>query len=189
MAARLVLCLVILMQVLGSAVGIRPPAMYVFGGLDAGLVSRANRRYYGIDYPLRIPTGRFSNGYNTADYVERGHQHPIVEAGSVLQRDQGSDGRHAATLGSGAAANALLARSIFLVGVGSNDLFGFAAAEQAQNRSAADDVAAFYTSLISNYSAAITELYTMGARRFGIINVGLLGQSISLLHAPNDVDD
>ena len=32
-------------------------------------VPRANRRYYGIDFPGRILTGRFSNGYNTADYV------------------------------------------------------------------------------------------------------------------------
>ncbi|TVU43330.1 hypothetical protein EJB05_09790, partial [Eragrostis curvula] len=76
--ARQLLCLLISMGVL-AAVGARPPAMYVFGDstLDVGNnnylagagVSRANRPYYGIDFPLRIPTGRFSNGYNTADYV------------------------------------------------------------------------------------------------------------------------
>ena len=56
------------------------PAMYVFGDstLDVGNnnylpgtnVPRANRPYYGIDLPgSGKPTGRFSNGYNTADFV------------------------------------------------------------------------------------------------------------------------
>lgn len=60
---------------------------------------------------------------------------------------------------------ALLSRSVFLIGIGGNDLSAFANAEHqdARNRSAAvaarhddDDVAAFYGSLISNYSATIT---------------------------------
>ena len=56
------------------------PAMYVFGDstLDVGNnnylpgegVPRANKPYYGIDLPgSGKPTGRFSNGYNTADFV------------------------------------------------------------------------------------------------------------------------
>jgi hypothetical protein len=51
----------------------------------------------------------------------------------------------------------LLSKSFFLVGVGSNDFFAFLTAQAKQNRSATpSDVAAFYGSLISNYSAAIT---------------------------------
>jgi len=77
----LLLCLVISMQALiGTvAVGGRPPAMYVFGSsiLDIGnnnyllgpAVDRANHPYNGVDFPGSIPTGRFSNGYNIADYV------------------------------------------------------------------------------------------------------------------------
>ena len=71
--------------VLGAVAGIRPsklvrevPAMYVFGDstLDVGNnnyltgegVPRADKPYYGIDLPgSGKPTGRFSNGYNTAD--------------------------------------------------------------------------------------------------------------------------
>ena len=79
-----VLCLVISMEILGAAAagGVLqpPPAMYVFGDstLDVGNnnylpgtnVPRANRPYYGIDLPgSGKPTGRFSNGYNTADFV------------------------------------------------------------------------------------------------------------------------
>ncbi|KAF8686860.1 hypothetical protein HU200_043364 [Digitaria exilis] len=77
-----------------------------------------------------------------------------------------------------AAVKALLTKSIFLIGVGSNDLFVFAATEAARNRSAAEqqsDAAALFADLISNYSATITELYAMGARKFAIINVGLVG--------------
>lgn len=61
-----------------------------------------------------------------------------------------------AKAGSGAVSD-LLAKSFFLFGVGSNDMFAFAAAQQKLNRSATpSEVEAFYTSLISNYSAAIT---------------------------------
>ncbi|KAM0898447.1 hypothetical protein ACQ4PT_021925 [Festuca glaucescens] len=55
------------------------------------------------------------------------------------------------------AISSLLSRSFFLIGVGSNDMFVFAAAPD-------DDAAAFYGSLIASYSAAITDLYRMGAR-------------------------
>jgi hypothetical protein len=57
------------------------------------------------------------------------------------------------------AVNALLFKSIFLLGVGSNDLFVFAAAQQSRNRTAAEqqsDAAALFADLLSNYSATIT---------------------------------
>lgn len=66
-----------------------------------------------------------------------------------------------------AAVRILLSRSFFLISVGSNDLFVFAAAPA--------DVVALYSSLISGYNTTITSLYNMGARKFGILNVGLLG--------------
>ncbi|CAN6177312.1 unnamed protein product [Urochloa humidicola] len=79
---RLLLCLAMCMQVLVVAgAGARPPAMYVFGSsiVDVGnnnylpgpAVPKANRPFNGIDFPGSIPTGRFSNGYNTADYVAK----------------------------------------------------------------------------------------------------------------------
>jgi hypothetical protein len=62
-----------------AAAGGRPPAMFVFGDstLDVGNnnylagpgVPQANKPYYGIDFPGSVPTGRFSNGYNIADYL------------------------------------------------------------------------------------------------------------------------
>ncbi|TVU10921.1 hypothetical protein EJB05_44476, partial [Eragrostis curvula] len=55
------------------------PAMYVFGDgvldvgnnnyLPLGDSNRADHPYYGIDLPGGQPTGRFSNGYNIADFI------------------------------------------------------------------------------------------------------------------------
>jgi hypothetical protein len=58
-----------------------------------------------------------------------------------------------------AAVTKLLADSIVLMGIASNDMFVFAGGEQARNRSAAEqqtDAAALFADLLSNYSATIT---------------------------------
>ncbi|XP_015064866.1 GDSL esterase/lipase At5g33370-like [Solanum pennellii] len=56
------------------------PAIFVFGDSTvdvgtnnylAGSLATANNRYYGIDYPHHVATGRFSNGYNPADFIAR----------------------------------------------------------------------------------------------------------------------
>lgn len=49
------------------------------------------------------------------------------------------------------AASALLSRSVFLIGIGGNDLSAFANTGQAQSHDAE-----FYSSLVSNYKATIT---------------------------------
>ncbi|XP_040381412.1 GDSL esterase/lipase At5g55050-like [Oryza brachyantha] len=228
--------MVSLVQVLGAvavAGGVEPskvrrqvPAVYVFGDstLDVGNnnylpgkdVPKANKPYYGIDFPASKPTGRFSNGYNVADYVAKSlgfdkspmaylalkARNYVVPAALVLGVSYASAGAgildstnaggniplskqvvyfnstRAAMVGKAGsgAVRGLLAKSFFLFGVGSNDVFAFATALQKQNRSATpDEVKAFYTTLLSNYSAAITELYGLGARKFGIINVGPVG--------------
>ncbi|KAF7829020.1 GDSL esterase/lipase [Senna tora] len=56
------------------------PALYIFGDstFDVGTnnflsdsKAKADYKYYGIDFPNSEATGRFSNGYNTADYVAK----------------------------------------------------------------------------------------------------------------------
>lgn len=208
--------------------------MFVFGDstLDVGNnnylagpgVPQANKPYYGIDFPGSVPTGRFSNGYNIADYLAKSmgfasspppYLSLAPSTGRLVLTARGSGVSYASggagildstemqnagnniplskqvqyfkstkaqlvtKLGS-RATHLLLSRSVFLFSVGSNDLFVFATAQASahNNKSAADqqrDVATLYASLISNYSATITELHTMGARKFAIINVGLLG--------------
>ncbi|CAL5040557.1 unnamed protein product [Urochloa decumbens] len=219
--------------VLGVVVaGVEPskkmvPAVYVFGDstLDVGNnnhltgkeVPRADKPYYGIDLPgSGKPTGRFSNGYNIADFIARNlgfEKSPlaylVLKARNYLIPSAITRGVSYASAGAGIldstnaggniplsqqvrlfestkaemeaavgprAVSELLGRSLFLVGMGSNDFFAFLTAQAKQNRSATpSDVAAFYGSLISNYSAAITDLYKLGARKFGIINVGPVG--------------
>ncbi|CAN6192531.1 unnamed protein product [Urochloa humidicola] len=226
-----VLCLVISMDVLGTAAGVlKPPPIYVFGDstLDVGnnnfllpgdsSVPRAIWPYYGIDFP-GVPAGRFSNGDNIADYLaksigfwsspppylllelnpgllvstalEFGVSYASGGAGILESTNAGFNiplpkqvqyfsytrAKMVADVGSGAVST-LLARSVFLISVGNNDVFMFGRMEQALNRSPEQqqsDAAAFFAGLISNYSATITELYEMGARKFAIINVGLIG--------------
>lgn len=184
-----------------AAAGARPPAMFVFGDstLDVGNnnylsgpdVPRANKPYYGIDFPGSVSTGRFSNGYNIADYLAKSLGFPwspppylslapssgrLVQAavaGGVSYASGGAgilDSTNAgnniplskqvqyfnatrskmvAAVGSGAV-DTLLSRSVVLIGAGGNDLSAFANAQQQS------DAAAFYGSLMSNYSAAIT---------------------------------
>ncbi|TVU07553.1 hypothetical protein EJB05_40914 [Eragrostis curvula] len=219
---------------LGAVAGVQPskivhqvPAIYVFGDstLDVGNnnhlqgkeVPRADKPYYGIDLPgSGKPTGRFSNGYNVADFVAknlgfeksplaylvlkarnymipsaitRGVSYASAGAGILDSTNAGGNiplskqvhylestkAEMVAKVGPRAVSD-LLARSFFLVGVGSNDLFAFATAQAQQNGSATQsDVAAFGSSLISSYMGAITELYKLGARKFGIINIGPVG--------------
>lgn len=58
----------------------RPRAFFVFGDslVDSGnnnylaTTARADAPPYGIDYPTRRPTGRFSNGFNIPDLISNG---------------------------------------------------------------------------------------------------------------------
>lgn len=82
----LVLSLVLLISAVAGSICLseeivqQVPTIYVFGDstMDVGNnnylpgknVPRADQLYYGIDMPgSGKPTGRFSNGYNTADFV------------------------------------------------------------------------------------------------------------------------
>nr|CAB3471479.1 unnamed protein product [Digitaria exilis] len=167
------------------------PAIYVFGDstMDVGNnnylpgneVPRADHPYYGVDLPgSGKPTGRFSNGYNVADFVGSGILDSTNAGGNIplwqqVRLFESTKAEMEATVGPQAVSH-LVSKSFFLFGIGSNDFFAFTRELAKQNRSATQsDVAALYGSLVSNYSASITELYTLGARKFGIINVGPVG--------------
>ncbi|KAG2652935.1 GDSL esterase/lipase At4g16230-like [Panicum virgatum] len=79
------LCLLVLAAATGAEAARHPrlvPAVFVFGDstVDVGnnnhlnitAAARANYPHYGVDLPGSPPTGRFSNGLNTADLLARG---------------------------------------------------------------------------------------------------------------------
>ncbi|XP_051199410.1 GDSL esterase/lipase At1g71691 [Lolium perenne] len=211
------------------------PAVFVLGDstLDVGNnnhlpgkdVPRANVPFYGIDFPGGpMPTGRFSNGYNIADFIAKNlgfEKSPLAYLvlksrnyliPSALTRGVSYASAGAGILDSTNAGNniplskqliyfastksemeaawgtqkvsTLLANSFFLLGFGSNDMFQ-------TNPKTPADVAALYAVLVSNYSAAITNLYGMGARKFGIINVGPVGcvPGVRVLNATGACND
>ncbi|KAF6172545.1 hypothetical protein GIB67_007058 [Kingdonia uniflora] len=59
------------------AVSQKIPAIFIFGDSTADVgtnnfidsKAKADHPYYGMDFPNSKPTGRFSNGYNTADFL------------------------------------------------------------------------------------------------------------------------
>ncbi|KAJ3681941.1 hypothetical protein LUZ60_014514 [Juncus effusus] len=63
----------------GASVRPSVPALFVFGDsladvgnnnyLDIPVNLKSNYLYYGIDFPGRVATGRFTNGFNSIDYI------------------------------------------------------------------------------------------------------------------------
>ncbi|KAE8814307.1 GDSL esterase/lipase [Hordeum vulgare] len=230
--------LVVVGAVVIGARAARPPvvpAMFVLGAstLDVGNnnhlpgkdVPRADHPFYGIDFPGGArATGRFSNGYNIADFIARQlgfERSPVayleLKSRNCLIPNALKGGVSYASAGAGIldSTNAgkniplskqvryfastmaemetawgrynvskLLASSFFLLSIGNNDLL------QSTPKTHAD-VVALYTTLFSNYSTAITHLYGMGARKFGIINTGPVGcfPRVRLLNATGACHD
>ncbi|KAL6912156.1 hypothetical protein ACP4OV_000961 [Aristida adscensionis] len=194
------------------------PALYVFGD---STVDVGNNKYlpgnsapqlpYGIDFPDSRPTGRFSNGYNVADFVAKllGFKRSPPAYLSLTPRTsrqimRGFRGVNYASGGSGIldttgntitlskqieyfaatkskmlasaggrgspSVEELLAKSLFLISDGGNDMFAFLK----QNRTARE-VPSFYGDLLSNYTRHVQALYQLGARRFGVVDVPPLG--------------
>ncbi|TVU28459.1 hypothetical protein EJB05_19976 [Eragrostis curvula] len=194
------------------------PAVYVFGD---STVDVGNNQYlpgnsalqlpYGIDFPHSRPTGRFSNGYNVADFVAKllGFKRSPPAYLSLTPRTsrqlmRGFRGANYASGGSGIldttgdsitltkqieyfaatrskmmatsggkgspSIDELLSKSLFLISDGGNDLFAFLS----QNRTASE-VPSLYADLLSNYTRHVGALYSLGARRLGIVDVPPLG--------------
>ncbi|KAJ1289108.1 hypothetical protein BS78_02G139900 [Paspalum vaginatum] len=108
-----------------------------------------------------------SGGAGILDSTNTGNNIPLSKQ---VQYFRSTRSQMVAKLGS--RTTALLSKSVFLFSVGSNDLFAFAAGQQ---RGGDADVAALYASLVSNYSKSVRELHALGARKFAVINVGMLG--------------
>ncbi|MED6150300.1 hypothetical protein PIB30_071069 [Stylosanthes scabra] len=169
--------------------------------------------YNGIDFPYSIPTGRFSNGYNTADQIAR--QFGYMESPPsflVLTKRPYSfkrkilGGANFASAGSGILTETgrkqwgevtflekqvqqfkyarekiseklgeerackFVSNSLFLISVGSNDLFDFA-----RNYTSIHDPQQYLAALQLTYFQHIKSLYGLGARKFGILSIPPIG--------------
>ncbi|PKI74444.1 hypothetical protein CRG98_005208 [Punica granatum] len=179
------------------------PVFFIFGdstfdvGTNNNLLNsgaKSNFPYNGIDFANSTPTGRFSNGFNTADQIVRlfgyekspqpyltlvqdpstfktnilhgvnfasggagildatGNQTygEVVSMGQQVQQFQLVQGNITEVLGPDAAAH-FLCKSLFLISIGSNDIFD----HYRYNRD--------------------TNLFNLGARKFGIVSIPPIG--------------
>ncbi|ESW28209.1 hypothetical protein PHAVU_003G267900 [Phaseolus vulgaris] len=197
------------------------PPLFIFGDstFDVGTNNvlrsgaRANFPYNGIDFYHSLPTGRFSNGFNTADQIARllGYQQSpppfLTKKNEFNSKNKILKGVNFASGGSGilpetgsaawgevvffekqvkqfalvrASLNGLLgykadsfvSKSLFLISVGSNDLFDFASNHSGSIRLNAEQ----YLGLVQvTYYSHLKKLYDLGARKFGIISVAPIG--------------
>ncbi|OEL19672.1 GDSL esterase/lipase, partial [Dichanthelium oligosanthes] len=228
-----ILCVVWIMislQVLGAVAGCKvPPAIFVFGdgtldvgnnnylnySVDLGSPDQANHSYYGIDFPNSEPTGRFSNGYNIADFIAMAMGLQISPpaylslAGTInmdgftgvnyasesakilsiadefdasadntipllMQLDDFTATRAQMEVKLGSRElKKLLSKSLFLIGIGSWDLFYAWRLQTMGIKYNQADVPYLARSL----GASIKALYDAGARKFGVINVPPIGCS------------
>ncbi|XP_065854934.1 GDSL esterase/lipase At5g03820-like [Euphorbia lathyris] len=201
-----------------------PRAIYIFGDstFDVGTnnflnienqLERANFPFNGIDFAYSIPSGRFSNGYNTADQIakllgyrrspasfmelvvehSRNFKNLIVEGVNFASGGSGildSTGNGVMALSEqlrqfstvrdniseliGPENTAeLLSESVFMISVGSNDLFSY---QQGQGTSNNITQPQLYLGLLQEtYQTHLQYLYDLGARKFGIVSIPPIG--------------
>ncbi|MED6150299.1 hypothetical protein PIB30_071068 [Stylosanthes scabra] len=204
------------------------PAIYIFGDstFDVGTnnflsnsTSRADFKFYGIDFPHSKATGRFCNGYNTADqlaillgfkesplpylYLENHteiFQSEILKGvnfasgGSGLLKHTGKDPytdvvsmheqvqqfkrvyKHISKyLNGSSGAQSRISKSIFLISVGSNDIFEFFVNATGSGANFTEVVPQFMSNLMDTYQSHLQNLINLGARKLGIASVAPIG--------------
>ncbi|CAL9204474.1 unnamed protein product [Musa hybrid cultivar] len=178
------------------------PAVFVFGDstVDVGNnnflpsdAPKVNFPPWGIDFPGRTPTGRFSNGFIYSDYIGmhsvlisrlRGVNFASGGAGILYSSDadviamatQIEDFEQVAAnlterLGKKSAA-VFLDKSLFYLSVGSNDVFTLYSLLNPGNSTQKDEAV---VPVISKFKHQLERLYDLGARKFAVLGTGLFG--------------
>ncbi|MED6147218.1 hypothetical protein PIB30_042095 [Stylosanthes scabra] len=234
MEKRLMVMLLIL-YLIGMVIGDgsypceKVPAIYIFGDstFDVGTntflknsSSKADFKFYGIDFPHSKPTGRFCNGYNTADQLAMllGFQQSpfpylyLVKHSEIFQSEilkgvnfaSGGSGllkltgkgpykevvsmheqvqqfkrvyKHISKYlnGSSSGADSRINKSIFLISVGSNDIFEFFVNATGSGANFTEVVPQFMSNLMDTYKSHLQNLINLGARKLGIVSVAPIG--------------
>ncbi|XP_062024821.1 GDSL esterase/lipase At5g55050-like [Rosa rugosa] len=230
------LILSLFMAVLSLAAAAKPvllPPIFILGDSTAdigtnnflpGSKARADFPHNGIDFPNSPrPTGRFSNGLNSADFLAQhfGYKRsprPFLSLSATSLQKKKFRGINFASGGSGvlditgqtlltrnvpfgasfnnqknviplteqirqfssvknnlmakmgaAATEKFLSKSLIFISSGSNDLFGY------YHSNSSIPKEEFLSSLVLAYENHLKTLYTLGARKFGIISVAPIG--------------
>nr|XP_043635187.1 GDSL esterase/lipase At2g23540-like [Erigeron canadensis] len=174
--------------------------------------ARVNHKYYGIDYPGSEATGRFSNGFNTADTIVqqlggydrsplpylalvnsstnfsgdvlRGVNFASGGAGLATQIGQSFYGKVismeeqvqqfgtvrgniTALLGE-SKGDLLLQNSMYIISIGSNDVMTYIFMRQMTPEQ-------FIINITETYAIHLKNLYSLGARKFGILSIPPIG--------------
>nr|XP_011470894.1 PREDICTED: GDSL esterase/lipase At2g42990-like [Fragaria vesca subsp. vesca] len=157
----------------------KPAAIFIFGDstVDVGTnkllrnsLSRADFSPNGVDFPYAIPTGRFSNGLNSADQIVFDSVQ-VVPMGKQVKQFETVRGNITELIGFGGT-EFMLSNSLFVISIGSNDLFelvnwypNITVLEKAE----------YLVNLKLEYRNHLKDLYNLGARKFGIISVPPIG--------------
>ncbi|KAL1555939.1 GDSL esterase/lipase-like protein [Salvia divinorum] len=146
--------------------------------------AKANYRPYGIDFPGAVPTGRFTNGKNIADFLAQllGFSDPIPPFAST----RGSAVIRGLNYASGAAG------ILDISGIRLGDRISMNR-QLANHRAAAGQIAALFRNRAAAdsylpFSRQLRSLYNLGSRKVAVFGIGLIGcipQEISLYPITN----
>ncbi|ONK55972.1 uncharacterized protein A4U43_C10F2830 [Asparagus officinalis] len=191
------------------------PAIFVLGdsladvgnnnNLNVSLTSTANFPPYGIDFPFKTPTGRFSNGYNTIDWLAKhvGYKRSppsflsVTKGASMLHGVNFASGGSGILDTTGTAITFTTQIENFRGAIGDlSEKMGEKRANYLISKSlflisaGSNDMFAYYlasgaqnttqneqfvTSLVEKLSERLKVLYEHGARKFGILGLSHLG--------------
>jgi hypothetical protein len=165
---------------------------------------QANFEPYGLNDFFQFPTGRFSDGRIIVDFIAEYAKLPLIPpflqpsieyvngvnfasgGGGVLsETNQGlvidlkTQLKHFKEVGKSfrkklgdEEANKLISDAVYFISVGTNDYLVNLGTPEKQVLNQPQE---FVKMVIGNLSAAIQELYTLGGRKFGFLNLGPLG--------------
>nr|POF20317.1 gdsl esterase/lipase [Quercus suber] len=126
--------------------------------------ARANFPYNGIDFPHSRPTGRFSNGFNSADVLAKvmgckKSPPPFLSCKQFIWSNDHSI----------KAMEKFLSKSLFFISIGSNDIFAYYHSNSSLSKQD------FMSNLVLTYENHLKDLLNLGATKFGIISVPPIG--------------
>ncbi|KAI7729950.1 hypothetical protein M8C21_031309 [Ambrosia artemisiifolia] len=167
-------------------------------------LAKADFPHNGVDFPTGKATGRFSNGKNAADFLVSKSKKLSSTNATVTGVSFASGGagifnetnelfkqsislttqvsyyslvhdQLVQKLGS-AGAQAHLAKSLFLVVIGSNDLFGYFNKDSKDSKVSKQYTPQQYVNLMaSTLKGLLKKMYGLGARKFVVSGVGVIG--------------